>query len=183
MRHSSVVFCALAMAAALLAAAAPSPTRAASSATLGRFWAAGVSDDGNTVAGTGHDPAAPSQVIVRWTPGGGLQTAGWSQGHEHTSAHAISGDGSTILGVDYNATLLTWTAAGGVQYPSGTNGFPGAINRDGSVVVGGFVGGGPFRWTAAGGAISLPTPPGWADGGADGRAKAVTGDGSTIAGT
>jgi uncharacterized membrane protein len=117
--------------------------------------------------------------MVLWTPAGGLRTAGWSEGHEHTNSHAISGDGSTILGVDYNANMLTWTAAGGVQYPSGTNGYPGGINRDGSVVVGGFVGAGPFRWTAAGGAASLPTPEGWANG----RAKSVSPDGSLIAGT
>jgi probable HAF family extracellular repeat protein len=168
----------------VLAAAAPaSGESGASFEVLGRFWPAGISDDGNIVAGTGNDPAAPGQVMVLWTPATGLRTAGWSQGHEHTDAHAISGDGSTILGVDYNANMLTWTAAGGVQYPSGTNGSPGGINRDGSVIVGGHVAGGPFRWTAATGAVPLPTPPGWADNGADGRGNAVSADGSVVGGT
>jgi probable HAF family extracellular repeat protein len=163
---------------------ATAPVRAAASfEVLGRFWPAGVSDDGTTVAGTGNDPAAPGQVMVLWTPAGGLRTAGWSEGHEHTTAHALSGDGSTVLGVDYNANILTWTAAGGVQYPSGTNGSPGGINRDGSVIVGGHVAGGPFRWTAATGAVPLPTPPGWADNGADGRGNAVSADGSVVGGT
>lgn len=150
---------------------------------LGDFSPVGVSDDGNTVAGTGGDPAAPGQVIVLWTAEGGARTAGWSEGHEHTSAHAISGDGSTILGADYNANMLVWTAAGGVQYYAGASGYPGAINRDGSVLVGGHVGGKPFRWTAGGGAVSLPTPPGWAEDGADGRGNAVSANGSVIAGT
>ena len=181
MRHAPAVRRALVIA---LSLCAPAAARAQHRfEVLGNFWPAGVSDDGNTVAGTGSDPAAPGQVMVLWTPGGGLRTAGWSQGHEHTSAHAISGDGSTILGVDYNANMLVWTAAGGIFYPPGTNNSPGGVNRDGSVVVGGHVGGGPFRWTAAGGAAPLPTPPGWADNGADGRANAVSADGSVVAGT
>ena len=168
-----------ALAAVCAAAAVPAFSRAAVTfETIGTFWVAGVSDDGNTVAGTGHDPAAPGQVMVLWTPTTGLRTAGWSQGHEHTTAHAISGDGSILLGVDYNANMLTWTAAGGVQYPSGTNGYPGGINRDGSVLVGGHVGGAPFRWTAAGGAVSLPTPAGWENG----HGNAVSADGSVVAG-
>ena len=181
MKFAPVLCCVLAT--SLTSAATPARAAAASFEVLGRFWPAGVSDDGTVIAGTGSDPAAPGQVMVLWTPAGGLRTAGWSQGHEHTSAHAISGDGSTILGVDYNANMLVWTAAAGIQYPPGTNNSPGGVNRDGSVLVGGHVGGKPFRWTAAGGAVSLPTPDGWADNGADGRANAVSADGSVVAGT
>ena len=183
MRRAPALSCTLATLAIGLCTLPASNAAGASFEVLGNFGPAGVSDDGNAVAGTGHDPAAPGQVLVLWTPTGGLRTAGWSDGHEHTSAHAISGDGTTILGVDYNANMLVWTAAGGIQYPAGTNGYPGGINRDGSVIVGGHVGGRPFRWTAAGGAVSLPTPPGWADNGADGRAHTVSADGSVVAGT
>jgi uncharacterized membrane protein len=165
----------------MISIAASAAGAAPSFEVLGSFFPAGVSDDGNVVAGTGTDPAsgAPGQVIRRWTPAGGLQTAGFAPGSEHTSAHAISGDGSTILGVDYNARMLVWTAAGGIQYPPGTEGFPGDVSRDGSVLTGGFVGAGPFRWTAAGGATALPTPPGWDNG----SGHALSADGSVVAGT
>ena len=53
------------------------PAAEASIQSLGRFWVAGVSDDGNTVIGTGNDAAAGGgQVIVRWTPAAGLHTSG-----------------------------------------------------------------------------------------------------------
>jgi probable HAF family extracellular repeat protein len=150
----------------------------ASFEVLGNFWPAGVSDDGNTVAGTGNDPAAPGQVLVLWTPTGGLRTAGFANS-DHTTAHAISGDGSTILGVDYGARMLTWTAAGGIEYPPGTLGYPGGINRDGSVIVGG-AGNVPFRWSRSTGAVALPVPSEWS---ADGHGNAVSADGSVVAGT
>jgi probable HAF family extracellular repeat protein len=180
MRHPPTVLSALAVA-ICAASAVPAPAYAAAVfEPMGRFWVAGVSDDGNVVAGTWNDPAlGPGQVMSLWTPSGGLRTAGFAPNSEHTTAHAISGDGSTILGVDYNAQMLTWTAAGGVQYPPGTGGFPGGISRDGSVLTGG-VGNAPFRWTRSGGAVALPVPAEWSS---DGRGNAVSADGSVVAGT
>jgi uncharacterized membrane protein len=178
MRHAPVVSCGFVL---VMVVAAASARAQPTIQSLGNFFASGVSDDGNVVVGTGTDPAsgAPGQVMRRWTPGGGLQTAGFAPGSEHTSAHAISGDGVTILGVDYNVRMLVWTQAGGISYPPGTEGFPGDISRDGSVLTGGFVGAGPFRWTSAGGAVALPAPAGWENG----SGGALSADGSVVAGT
>ena len=157
----------------------------ASFEVLGPFWVAGVSDDGNSVTGTWIDPAlSRGQVMALWTPAGGLRTAGFAADSEHTNAVAISGDGTTILGADYNADALYWTAASGIVYPlanesPGRRGFPGDLSRDGSVITGHITAGGPFRWTAAGGAVELPIPTGYADGGGN----AVSADGSVISGT
>ena len=150
---------------------------------LGDFWPAGVSDDGNVVAGTWVDPSLDrGQVMSIWTPAGGLRTAGFVPESEHTSARAISGDGATIVGVDYNVSPLYWTAAGGIARLSsdggGVLGYPGGTSRDGSVITGRFVGGPPARWTTAGGAAALPMPDGWVDG----HGNAVSADGSVVAG-
>src|SRR4051794_14943740 len=112
MKRTRARFFLLAAVIAMVSASARPVGAAPSFEVLGRFWPAGVSDDGNVVAGTWNDPALNrGQVMSLWTPAGGLRTAGFVPESEHTSAHAISGDGSTILGVDYNATMLTWTAA------------------------------------------------------------------------
>jgi probable HAF family extracellular repeat protein len=164
----------------ILCAGATTAAAQPSFQVMGDFFPAGVSDDGNVVAGTGSDPAsgAPGLVIRRWTPTGGLQTAGFVPESEHTTASRISGDGSTILGSDYNARMLIWTAASGIEYPPGTGGSAGGINRDGSVLVGG-MNHRPFRWTRSGGAVPLPVPTDWS---ADGFATAVSADGSVVAG-
>lgn len=178
------LLCALGMT-ALLAPARLSHAADASFEVLGRFWPAGVSDDGNTIAGTWIDPALQrGQVMSIWTPAGGLRTAGFAQGSEHTNAKRISGDGSTILGADYNSDALYWTAASGIVYPlasepPGLRGYPGDVSRDGSVITGHLFAAGPFRWTAATGAVELPMAAGWIDG----WANAVTPDGAVIAGT
>lgn len=167
----------------LAAALFPAQSRgqAPSFEVVGNFSPAGVSDDGNVVAGTWIEPGVGrGLVLARWTPAGGVRTAGFAPNSEHTSAHAVSGDGSTILAVDYNgANMLTWSQAAGIQYPPGTGGNPGGISRDALVIVGGHVGGAPFRWTSAGGVVDLPMPPGVQNA----RADAVSADGSIVAGT
>jgi probable HAF family extracellular repeat protein len=169
---------------ACLAAPCVAMAAEASFQSLGRFWAAGVSDDGNTVIGTGNDAAAGGgQVIVRWTRATGVQTLAWDPTSEHTNAIAVSGDGSTVIATDYNADALIWTTGGGLrrlfadQQP-GLGGYPRAVSRDGSSITGSITGGPAFLWTAGSGGAALPLPAGRVDA----SGTALSDDGSVVFG-
>ena len=140
---------------------------------LGDFWPAGVSDDGNVVAGDNTDG------IVRWTAAGGLEVIGELPDAEYTFADAISGDGNTIIGSDYNTHVVRWTRAAGLHRLVPGN--PADVSYDGLVIAGSRPGEGAFRWTQAGGAvdISADLPTGYRFASASG----VSADGNAIAGT
>ena len=166
-------------------AACALPATAASFEPLGQFWAVDVTDDGNSVVGTDNDPAAGGgQVIARWTPATGVRTVAWASYSEHTTAIAVSGDGSAIIGSDYNADAVYWTQAGGLRRllpdeQPGLGGYARAVSRDGRLVTGHFTLGRPFLWTAGAGAAPLPLPAGYDRG----AGNAFSADGSVIAGT
>jgi uncharacterized membrane protein len=102
-----------------------------------------------------------------------------------SSVNAISGDGSTVVGVSASGSgneAFVWTAAGGMQglgdVAGGTfSSVANDVSADGSIVVGtgrGASGDQAFRWTAAGGLQTL--------GASALSATAITRDGTTIVG-
>src|SRR5688572_15196399 len=94
---------------------------------------------------------ATFQTIGDFRPAGVEQIGAISPG-EHTTATAISGDGGTIIGSDYSAEIVRWTAATGLQsFPpgvsQGSRGYPGGVNYDGAVITAaGHLS--AYRWTA-----------------------------------
>jgi probable HAF family extracellular repeat protein len=93
-----------------------------------------------------------------------MTSLGVLPGGNSSSAHGISGDGTTIVGEaafgGYNQAFR-WTAAGGMEHlgvlPGGRNSLALAANSDGTAVVGWSADGQQtaFRWTAASGMQSL----------------------------
>jgi hypothetical protein len=126
-------------------------------------FATAVSDDGVVIAGNrmtaSVPPGNPSFDAVRWT--GGIATAiipRTGLAADGSSALAISGDGTTIVGEVHSATgphAFRWTETGGLdvliddRYSSAT-----AASHDGSVIVGA-VNDEVFIWTEARGARRL----------------------------
>jgi hypothetical protein len=151
---------------------APSRAQVPSFQYLGEFHPAGVSDDGNVVAGGG------AGGVVRWTAGG-LEVIGELPDAEYTFADAISGDGNTIVGNDYNSNVVRWTRSAGLHRL--VLGYPSDVSHDGSVIVGSVPGVGSFRWTQAAGPvdISADLPTGYRFA----FASDVSADGNAIAGT
>jgi uncharacterized membrane protein len=111
-----------------------------------------------------------------------------------TTAYASSVDNQTVVGSGANtaywARAFRWTAAGGTADLGTLFGDPSAtaldVSGDGAVVVGysaGFRAGSgevPFRWSASGGMVAMAAQGGGTVG--DGRAYAVSADGSTVVG-
>lgn len=146
-----------------------------------------ISADGITVAGTRNKRA------VKWTAAGGIIELGALPGGDGTStAWAISGDGSVIVGSASSANgteAFRWTASTGMLGLGDISGsgsflsFAQGVSADGSVIVGMSSRRWPiaraFRWTANGGMIDLGAFPG---GDGYSRAHAVTPDGTVIVG-
>ena len=93
--------------------------------------------DGSIVVGTLSNGPGSTPQAFRWTQAGGMQGLGAG-----TRAHAISGDGLTIVGESGTAPFgYTWTASGGLHFLPGLTGsnegiLARAINHDGLIVVG-----------------------------------------------
>ena len=173
---------------------------------VGNSRANGVSADGSVVVGFSMAPQNPNGSsyyhAFRWTHAGGMVDLGTINGAAgFSSANAISGDGSVVVGESaipkvqnsFFSHAFRWTSSGGMAdlgtlgnvagYSSAT-----ATNFDGSVVVGrstapadpsGLGAVHAFRWTSASGMADLGTP-----GGASGnsRATGVSGDGAVVIG-
>lgn len=127
--------------------------------------ARGVSDDGTVVTGFSNDGV--NERAFRWTSGGGMVDLG-TLGGSTSSAHAISGDGSTIVGEAYitgdtEAHAFRWTSGGGMTDIGTLGGDARAVfvSDDGNAVFGfSWTGLGdihPFRWTSGSGIVDLGT--------------------------
>jgi uncharacterized membrane protein len=94
---------------------------------------AGISADAQFIAGTSY---GPSTRAVRWDSAGTPQDLGVLPGALNSTANAISGNGTTVVG-DSDNTPFVWTQAGGMQ-PLQTleGGGAFAVNFDGSVAAG-----------------------------------------------
>ncbi len=127
----------------------------------GQIWrngnATGVSADGSVVAGWGEPPGTPSPPrAFRWTQETGLVSIG-SGGRATSMAHAISADGSTIVGATVDADgdgvfyeAFRWSEQTGFVHMGRMPQFPHYsaavdVSADGSVIVGDA--GSPFVWT------------------------------------
>ena len=83
-----------------------------------------VSADGLTVVGPGEF-GSERLSAVRWTNDGGTQSLGLLPGSHRTNAHAVSGDGSVVIGTAefgrsnardrINHHLVRWTADNGLE--------------------------------------------------------------------
>jgi uncharacterized membrane protein len=142
-------------------------------------YADDITPDGVAVVGTSNWTA------YRWTEAGGKVELGRPAGATDSLAHAVSADGSVIAGNSGMPggaeSAWRWTRSGGFEdlglLPNATQAYVMDMSQDGATVVGHSNGDGwvsePFRWTAAEGMVGF---------GFEGFAKAVSGDGSIIAG-
>ena len=112
-----------------------------------RSFAWGMSGDGNVVVGHAeHGSMSPLGQAIRWTPTKGMEGIGKLTPQSSISkAHAVSRDGLTIVGENWNEFLNTdafvWTQAGGMKaLPKLGNPWNTAtadgVNADGTVIVG-----------------------------------------------
>jgi probable HAF family extracellular repeat protein len=160
----------------------------------------GISADGSVIVGFSSSSTGSGQEAFRWTEGGGMVGLGLLAGGSLTSAaHAVSADGTTIVGQSYNASTqieaIRWTQAGGMV---GLGDLPGGsvsstaygVSGNGAIVVGysqAASGNEAFYWTATSGMVSLQSYltgqgvdlTGWTLR----YAWAISSDGSTIAGS
>jgi uncharacterized membrane protein len=158
--------------------------------TYGQSEGRGVSGDGNVVVGRAFSQFGQNVVsqAFRWTPQTGMQGLGFVGGTGFRSeAHAISRDGSTIVG-ESDGFGFVWRESHGMQpLPSipgvlSQEGVGTAVNADGSVVVGSAISllgrGHAVRWTSSG-AEDLGVGPGnWFS-----IARAVDGSGDVVGGS
>ncbi len=145
-----------------------------------------VSADGSTVVGMLKSDA--DDELFRWTESEGMVSLGPLLDTYSNKSPSISADGSVIVGND-DQGAFRWTQQTGRVY-LGT--LPGAVGNaladdvsdDGSTIVGsirfevGEFGDQPFRWTEEEGFALLFGEPS----NLEGRAKAVSGDGSVVIG-
>lgn len=187
------------LAAFILLLCASSPMERAAAASfmhLGQLPGAIVSDalglsaDGSTVVGS--TLTSVGYVTTKWTATGGPVTLNDSQGLPGRGfATAASGNGSVIVGT-WNVTgassgeAFRWTAAGGIVGLGDLAGGPlnsrtYGVSADGGVVVGQgqtATRKEAFIWSAGGGMTSLGVLPG----AAESAARAISADGSIVAG-
>jgi probable HAF family extracellular repeat protein len=129
-------------------------------------WATGVSADGSVVCGH-HTDAQDRDSMFRWDAVSGFVDLGsmpWASS-PWSDATAISGDGSTIIGLgngDNTQEGFYWRAGTGFArlgiVPPGQTLVPTAVNYDGSVIVGrndGPTDTAAFYWSQATGLVDL----------------------------
>ena len=158
------------------------------------FIARGVSDDGSIVAG--NFSGGLFTEAQRWTQAAGFEDLGIISGGDRSSANAVSGDGSTIVGfsaisptccpktfvfTDDNGMQLIGIVDNSDEENSGS-----AVSYDGNTVVGrvrDFLGAPSlrfiaYRWTESEGMVNL----GFLPEDRHARATDVSSDGSVIVG-
>ena len=148
----------------------------------------GISADGRVVVGhTGDKSSLNSYQLFRWTSEGGMEGLGQSpRNPPRTSAEAVSGDGSSIVGMGHLTNYYWWTEDGGyvdlAAYVPTTYVTVEDITDDGVIIVGteyrDGAGSAAYRMTADGDYSSINSPYYvFASG-----ANAVSADGATVAG-
>ncbi len=158
-----------------------------------RSFAWGISGDGSVVVGHAeHGSMSPVGQAFRWTPTKGMEGIGkLTPSSMISKAHAVSRDGMTIVGENWNEFLNTdafvWTEASGMKaLPKLGNPWntatADAVNADGTVIVGRSIlatgGMHMVRWKNGileDLTVGLPFPGSWG--------LAVSDDGEVIAGT
>jgi len=161
-----------------------------STATSYNSSAAAVSADGSHVTGSIAVTGSPRQAFL-WTASTGVVGLGHLPGNTSgAGAHALSGDGSIVVGEDGSFPPLgfRWTSGGGMvslgDLAGGDTATSGqGISADGSIIVGiGSSSNGleAFRYTAATNMVGLGA---LAGGSFNSEALAISADGSTIVGT
>ena len=134
------------LAAGLLARAESGPPRIE---TLGRFFPSDLYSDGMVVVGS--VAGTNGTEIIRWEAGmGPAELLG--KYTEHTWAYGVSGDGSVIVGVDYNTAGVRWMRQTGLEHFGGGHAMDASF--DGSVIIGK-----GYRWTRQGGFTPLTLDP------------------------
>ena len=171
----------------------------------GNSTAYALSADGSVVAGRAESDASPPSGwflpaysrAFRWTEAGGMEDLGTLRADNsgHSSARALSADGSVVAGGAYNdagsSHAFRWTEAGGMvdlgtlRVDNSGWSIAYALSADGSVVAGEADNDAgeknhAFRWTETGGMVDLGTlrvdNSGWS------IAYALSADGSVVAG-
>lgn len=123
------------------------------------------------VSGIGrHAEAVPTAAFM------GL--GGPTSANGHNQAWGISADGSSAVGWA-GGSAFRWRLGTGMQFVGSGNAY--GASEDGSVIVGQTAGGAAFRWTQSTGAQLIGPLPG--NSGFANRARAVSGDGSMVAGS
>ena len=94
-----------------------------------------LSDDG-TVGGL----AAVMSQNARWTSSGGFTVLPYQDGNGVRGLAGVSGNGTTLVGQNWNGMAVKWTQAGGAQTlgPAGSSGIANAASFDGSIMVGNY---------------------------------------------
>jgi probable HAF family extracellular repeat protein len=159
------------------------------------YEALGISADGSIVVGrTTRDAPWPFSIQgFRWSAPAGITLLPSKDSiFPPSSAYAISGDGSLIVGQNSNEAYA-WTGAGALKQSFGVYGTPpfppgfsygavaNAASADGSVIVGessSHLGEHAFRWTAPTGMTSL----GYLPGTTSAYAQDTSADGSLVVG-
>ena len=143
-------------------------------------YASRCSANGSVVVGQGGTSQPVATSGYRWLSGSGFTTVGGTG----TYAFAVSGDGSTVVGVSpflNNTEAYRWTSGGGMvslgSFFPGQGSVAQAVNANGSVIVG-VSGLRASRWTLAGGMTDLGVLPG----GTSSSADCITPDGSVVVG-
>jgi probable HAF family extracellular repeat protein len=194
----------------------PPPAVLDGSVLDGSTSVAGVSTDGSVVVGisafinvSGYGGPPNTCQAYRWTAGTGTVGLGHLPGDSDSTATAVSGDGSVVVGVSAPSFDLAgagavdgrvlssggftvgqtfrWTAGSGMvglgHLPGSTNNSPVAVSSNGSVIIGTSYSasgvGQAFRWTAGSGMVGL----GYLPGGTNSSASYLSADGSVIVGT
>jgi uncharacterized membrane protein len=133
---------------------------------LGSFSVSDVSSDGRVVVGTGDGVGGLG--VIRWE-GGVAEVLG--RLGEHTFGYGVSGDGTVVVGADYDVRGVRWTRQTGLQRFGG--GTASDASYDGSVIVGD-----RYRWTQQGGFQPLS-----ANEALEPSPRKMNADGSVIVGT
>lgn len=144
-----------------------------------------LSDDG-TVGGV----RANMSQNARWTSSSGFTVLPVEDGNGFRSIVGVSGNGTTLVGEDWNGRPIKWTQAGGTQTlgPAGSSGIANAASFDASIMVGNYKPTSVFTtnasiaamWTPATG-TGTPTLLGTL-GGSGSEAKSVSSDGTVVVG-
>jgi uncharacterized membrane protein len=120
-----------------------------------------VSHDGSVVSGAGWDQESLwGSFAARWTRKDGVVNLGGAPGERIDVAEAVSGDGSTIVGLN-TSQAFRWTQKDGMVRIATSEPYSHAfdVSTDGSVIVG-TMGGNyvyteAFIWTKSNGAVGL----------------------------